>query len=410
MEVNTLTILLSALVGGGGSGGLLLGNSYPLSAGYGSLFTLDGNQFARNNIVVTDNNLLDPILQAQKSYAPSGGQNTFSQALGTVVASTVNNPNGTVLVFTYNDTTTFRSVDNGENYTSLVLPSASYAGARDSAAVSPVTGTLIVNSILAGRVQRSTDDGQSFTNIITGASLGFESVFCASDGIWYAGNSNKNIYKSIDDGLNWTVASPAFSAQGTTLCEAAGNRVVIGFGNGDILYTDNQGDTWTQATGTLSGVLQAISYIGNDGVNDVVIAVSPGANGNGISYDNGATWQAYPEFNQYGNGGGQCKNLWSDGNGALIAGMFDQDYDGTKDRAVLVTSKDFGVTTSIIGYVETESLIGLSQGANGRLFASGTTYDAANSPDPYVYLDQGYKGGTGDPNLDTWATCIKKGV
>lgn len=401
MEVTTLTILLSELTGAA-SDSLILGASYPLSLGFGDLFNTEGNRFARNTIIVTDDNDLDPILQAQKTYVPSGGQNTFTQSMGTVAAK----QDGEAVIFVNNTTDSYKSVNNGELFVqNPALPASCTANGRDSAAYSPTTSTLLVRvaGFSTARVMRSTD-GVNFSIVSIGIGVTVTSVFCSAGGTWYC-STDTGVFTSTDDGLTWN-ASPQAIPNIVSFTEAFGNRVIAARSD-QIWYTDNSGASWTQATIPSTSPMEAVDFIGNN----TLIVVSSQTGNNRISTDNGVNWTAYNLLNSFGDNSGISRSIWSDNSGRAIFGVRDANYDGTKDRTVIVETKDFGATLSQTGSVNMGSgSLGFAQGASMRLFLSSNTYDASDFPITYTYLDQGYQGGVGDSTTDNWVTLIKKNV
>lgn len=391
-------------VGGGAvSDSLILGASYPLSLGFGDLFDTEGSRFARNTIIVTDDNDLDPILQAQKTYVPSGGALTFLQSMGTVVAKS----DGEVVIFVSGSTTSYKSVNNGEAFTqNSAMPASCNADKRDSAAYSPTTGTLIVTeaTFASTNVLRSLD-GLTFASVNVSAGGLPGSVFCDANGTWYCGGS-ADIYTSVNDGVSWTPSGQSI-INVFTFTEANNGRIIASKPGNEIWYSDNSGASWTQATAPSTGLVEAVSYLGND----TLIAVGSSAGSNKISTDNGANWSVYNALNAFGDGSGISKSIWSDGSGRAIIGVRDSNYDGTKDRIVILETKDSGSTLSQTSSVDAGSVFsGFAQGQNMRLFGSSTSYNAADFPVTYSYFDQGYRGGVGDSTTDNWATLIKKNV
>ena len=397
---------------------LILGNSYPISSALGAgTFEIEGNRFARNSTVVTDLNLLDPILQAHTNYLPSGGQNSFNQNLGMVTASTIKNNKGTVIVSPSGSTSYFRSIDNGETFSKLsVSGGAGFTSFyKDAINVSPTTGTFVAGQMNSSNntvIVRSVDDGITFQFVTLERgtnSLRSLSVFCDSTGVWYCSVDARRLYVSQDDGVSWTYKR-TIGGNVHSFCEGANGRVFAACDNGQVWYTENKGNSWTQAAGTLSSLLTAISYIGNNNGSHILIANSNTSNAAIISFNNGTSFQPYTQLKPYGDHQGAGYGIWSDGNGVVVFSVHDQNYSGDKDRQLILVSTDFGQTVRQTGSVKMSACHGFKEGANARLFASAVGYHATQHPEPFVYLDKGFQCGVGDVTTDGWATLIKKRV
>lgn len=97
----------------------------------------------------------------------------------------------------------WKSIDNGKNWTKL----PQNLGTWTKEIVVTKTGTIIAGT-LSG-LQRSTDGGQTFTVMLSGGTNGGNSdVEIASDGVIYAGFERGKVFKSSDDGANWTDITP----------------------------------------------------------------------------------------------------------------------------------------------------------------------------------------------------------
>jgi photosystem II stability/assembly factor-like uncharacterized protein len=97
----------------------------------------------------------------------------------------------------------WKSVDNGKNWTKLPQNLSSWT----KEIVVTKTGTIIAGT-LSG-LQRSTDGGSTFKVMLTGGTNGGNSdIEIASDGVIYAGFERGKVFKSSDDGANWTDITP----------------------------------------------------------------------------------------------------------------------------------------------------------------------------------------------------------
>jgi photosystem II stability/assembly factor-like uncharacterized protein len=97
----------------------------------------------------------------------------------------------------------WKSVDNGKNW--IKLPQNLSGWTKE---IVVTKSGVIIAATLSG-LQRSTDGGNTFTVMLSGGTNGGNSdLEIASDGVIYAGFSGGRVFKSSDDGANWTNISP----------------------------------------------------------------------------------------------------------------------------------------------------------------------------------------------------------
>lgn len=388
---------------GAGNESVLIGETINLSTPLDGVFVWEDSTWARNNQIVTDTNDLDPSLQPLRQYIPSGGQDTFAFGLGTTAAIPSQN---VVAIFRNGTAFLRRSADNGDSYASVTASGVTFvANRRDCANVSPTTNTgICCTSNAGGRIARTTDSFVSFTLIAPGPAVTPTSVFCDSNGDWYLGFNGGQIYRSVaaSDGVSWSSVT-TLSGAVTSITQGASGRLVAGTTTGDVSYSDN-GTTWTSATST-AGDVRAISFVGTNAGSDILIAVSGTVGGNKISTDNGENWTQFNGFSDIGDGVSYL--CWSNGLGRLVIVVSDNNYDGTKDRVIILNSNNFASTLVQSGTLETSNASGLSVGSNIRLFLSSSNYDASDQSEPYSSLDFGFKPRGEDSNT-LQATLIKR--
>lgn len=378
------------------------------------VFVHNGKKWVRNDTVVIDDSDLDASLIAKNRYQLYGGLKTFNRSLGTVVATTQGNANGTVFIFCHGSNIAFVSINNGSDFALKRLPSDTFfAPYRDSAAISPLTGTVIAcvsASGNSGRLRRSTDNWETTSLVGSSYSLNVfpTSVFCASNGHWYAGSNNGVILKSINDGVSWSsTGNTATNKTITSFTEGADGRIIVATSGSNLVYSDNGGSSWLQATG-VSSLNTAVSYLGTLGNDKILLLVSSAVNQHRISKDNGKTWQPWHLIDDINIINGAYA-LWSNGHGKMIVGVAQRNYDGTKDRISWQLSDDFGGSITEIGTTSSEGAIGLAEGANKRLFMAASSFAADDSYEPYAYFNIGFSSG-GDPSRLEQATLIKPEV
>lgn len=138
--------------------------------------------------------------------------------------------------------------------------------------------------VQGGGVYRSTD-GLNWELATTGMAGGGETVYQITEigGKLYAG-SNFNLYESVDNGLNWSSIATSGTKVYNGLFEHSGRMFVhTTFG---MEYSDDGGTTWD----TLTSSIKSSTYCGFvEGANDTLYAWSASS---GVFYttDNGATW------------------------------------------------------------------------------------------------------------------------
>jgi photosystem II stability/assembly factor-like uncharacterized protein len=97
----------------------------------------------------------------------------------------------------------WKSIDNGKNWTKLPQNLSGW-----TKEIVVTKSGVIIAATLSG-LQRSTDGGTTFTVMLSGGTNGGNSdLEIASDGVIYAGFSAGKVFKSSDDGANWTNISP----------------------------------------------------------------------------------------------------------------------------------------------------------------------------------------------------------
>jgi len=168
----------------------------------------------------------------------------------------------------------FRSTDNGSSWTQVT-----------STEVDP----LVINSsghIFAGTndgVLISTDNGDTWSSTGLVASGIVSLVINSSDHI-FAGNYFGDVYRSTDNGANWSTASSGLTANSVeALAVNASDHIYAGTDVGVFLSTDN-GDSWTKTSLAATNVTAVIVNGGDD--------VFAGTISSGVyrSTDDGASW------------------------------------------------------------------------------------------------------------------------
>ena len=106
-----------------------------------------------------------------------------------------------------------KSTDGGENWTPTTISHGGTNCRVQANAYSTGTGTWLAVGTVGTDVNngtaiilRSIDGGTTWSTVKTGglANGGFLSVATSNDGTWLVGGQNREVYRSINDGISWT--------------------------------------------------------------------------------------------------------------------------------------------------------------------------------------------------------------
>ncbi|MBU0964715.1 hypothetical protein KKC06_06775, partial [Patescibacteria group bacterium] len=293
----------------------------------------------------------------------------------------------------YRDHGVYKSTDNGNTWP----PTAELTGSiyvnqlfesSDGITIYAATG------VYSG-LYKTTDEGISWQSVsyledvspIKGADT-IQALIEASDGTFYAGSNNGDVYKSEDKGVTWINTShlPGVSVV-NTLLEVNGTVYVGTYPNGDVFKSTDQGLNWSN-TANLTGAVEVNSLI--QARNGMFIFagtdedVFRSANG-------GVSWQAM--------GGPEAKSIIEAADGILYAAEGNSVYKSIDigDSWNLVGSTSAGVNINVL--VEDDA---------GNIYAAVSTSN-------YVYIsaDQGatwnQSAGALDCNSSTYQYGLIKG-
>lgn len=186
----------------------------------------------------------------------------------------------------------YKSTDNGATWAVLSSTQSDTPESFDSSfdinletVVDPTNGDLYVATV--GTLQRSTDGGATFTEVLLGSSSSWVDIVVSSTGTLYAALDGDGIFRSAD-GVNWTDITPA---AGFPLVSGERKELALASSNEDILYLigedadnssgysfwrfDESTDTWTDRS---SGIPQLGGETGDfdsQGGYDLLIKVKP---------------------------------------------------------------------------------------------------------------------------------------
>lgn len=204
---------------------------------------------------------------------------TFSNAGNDSIGPTRGFASDGTYIYTCTSQGVFRSSDNGVNW---VQKNNGLTQLLSHGIIS--TDGKIFLSTLSG-VFMSTDNADTWTAAGM-AGMDSRSICSMQDSILFVGIQGSGIYKSIDDGQNWTAVSSGIASTNFRAMKAEGNTVFAGGQNGTGVYRSlDYGDTWT----LLSNGIASASYRGFASNSNIVVA---GSTSDGVFYslDNGDTW------------------------------------------------------------------------------------------------------------------------
>ncbi len=165
-------------------------------------------------------------------------------------------------------------------------------------------------------ILRSTDQGESWTNMIAG--LPNESTTCLAvmNNEVFAGTENGLVYRSTDSAHSWQLASSGLPSGAYVMTLASnGTELLAGFDGLGMFRSFDSGATWSECNqGLINSAINAIVSIG-----DTIIAAAN--DGVFLTSDNGSSWQP----RRTGLMNYSISSLLIDG-GNLYAGSDDEPY------------------------------------------------------------------------------------
>jgi hypothetical protein len=215
-------------------------------------------------------NLIRPIWENLPGFTDTGQFKDVAYGQGVWVA--VEN----------NSDQVYRSLDDGDTWASAPIGVVLFPSKIDYG-----NGTFILTSP-GGGIYRSVDNGLSWSGVVNGGA--YSAISYCGGSNWVAiDGANKSIAYSDDNGLTWVVRATMTNLVPCVGIASDGSRVVALFQSGlnRIVYSDDFGFTWNNATGFTDGTFTSISYGGSAWL---VGASSPGSEPELRRSVDGAAW------------------------------------------------------------------------------------------------------------------------
>ena len=218
----------------------------------------------------------------------------------------------------------------------------------------------------SGYLYKSTNGGDSWTELTSAGARGWNSITCDSTGSnVVASASSTNLYKSTDGGSNWTVLSNsgAYTNWDQTFISDDGNVIAgIVFGTNVIVSTDG-GSTFTSNTSFGSKNWRGLS--GSSDGRILFASHVGGTGGAALSVDFGATWT---DVTSSVGGLGTYWNTAVSINGNKLA--------TARDGGTIYVSQDGGTTWVEQTSAGTRAWEGIGISPDGTTLMAGTTGSA----------------------------------
>lgn len=160
--------------------------------------------------------------------------------------------NGNTLIAVGDNSFIARSIDGGSTWTPISLPNATLVNFRSVKFLSQneLIATGGVTNSTTPRFYRSLDGGLTWNSQTWSFGISLYQIIQQANGDLFIGAWNGKVYKSINNGLNWTEhAVGALNQQTTNLAQKPnGDLFVNGFFSNSYYKYNNQTNTWSNIT------------------------------------------------------------------------------------------------------------------------------------------------------------------
>jgi hypothetical protein len=269
------------------------------------------------------------------------------------------------------------SLDGGDTW-------SSNAGGDQTANFAPLcysrdgTALYIGYGLGVSSIYKSSDHGQTWTNIVTGLTHGLNTIACSDDGgVIMAATGNTGggpsdpVFLSTDGGTTFNAVAGLVGAGNgnwnSTLVSSDGSKLFISQYGGFIYYSDDTGETWIQSS-AVSQQQQWLQVVcSSDGTKVAAITIGGGPPVLWTSSDGGDTWTNQPTTLN-------LNIIAMSGDGSLLVGT---------DSNYVYTSSDNGAHWTQTSAPNTGSWGAICCSDDGSIIV------AASSPNLYVSEDSG---------------------
>jgi photosystem II stability/assembly factor-like uncharacterized protein len=217
-----------------------------------------------------------------------------------------------------------------------------------------VNGIVICGTSDDGKIYRSVDYGENWSEVIDTEEGIIASVAAFSNGVALAGtSSNGKIFRSVDYGLNWSEVEDTTEINIRSLATFSNGVALAGTsGNGKIFRSVDYGENWTEVEDTTETYIQSLATFSNG------IALAGSGNNGKIfrSVDYGLNWSEVEDTTEI-----NIRSLATFSNGVALA--------GTSSDGKIFRSVDYGENWSEIEDTTETVIYSLATFSNGIALA-----------------------------------------
>ena len=121
-----------------------------------------------------------------------------------------------------------------------------------------VSGTGLFVGLGLGGIYRSVDDGENWTPANTGLPGSWISDLAVSGTDLYTATlGGEGIFRSIDNGLSWNAVNTGLTDFNTISLAVIGSDIFVGTGSSGVFRTTDNGSNWTQVNSGLTNMTVA---------------------------------------------------------------------------------------------------------------------------------------------------------
>ncbi len=258
---------------------------------------------------------------------------------------------------------------------------------------------IIYTGSSTGDVYKSIDNGANWTSSNIGAAFNIADIAIGSNGYMFLSTSQNGVYRSSNEGTTWQHLTMTTGIEARDLEIKSGTIFASTKDNGLAKSTDN-GDTWVLTSGSIPESNVGAFTITENGT--LLLGVK-GSNGLYRSTDDGATWTLtnFPTSYRVYSLTVASNNIFA-GTGEYLDGIYKSVDDGATWQKLSNSSTSYeyysnGILTSdgklLIGVLNTGIYGSTDMGNTWQLFNNGLTslygFDLAQAPNGIIYATSG---------------------